>query len=305
MNATYHSHGKLLLTGEYVVLDGALSLGLPAKYGQGLTVRATTAPGLRWRSLDHKQQVWFETTISIAELTDSSRNTAAKPTTRETLVNILREAQKLQPGFLEDIAGYDVTTQLEFPREWGLGSSSTLLNNIAQWAGIDPYALLWNAFGGSGYDIACAQGHGPLLYELKNTLPKVQPVAFDPPFKEQLHFVYLNKKQNSREGIANYRSKSINTAPLVAAISKITEAVVVCTELQEFEALLLKHEQLLAKTLELPRIQEQLFPDFSGCIKSLGAWGGDFILATGGNATKSYFEKKGFPTVLSYAKLVL
>ncbi|NNG10449.1 MAG: GHMP kinase [Arenibacter sp.] len=305
MNASYHSHGKLLLTGEYVVLDGALSLGLPVKYGQGLTVATTTTPGIRWRSLDHEQQVWFETTISTSEITNSSQNTAVNPTTRETLINILREAQKLQPGFLQDNAGYEVTTQLEFPREWGLGSSSTLLNNIAQWAGINPYKLLWKAFGGSGYDIACAQGHGPLLYELKNTLPKVQPVAFDPPFKGQLHFVYLNKKQNSREGIANYRSKSFDQAPLVAAISKITAAIILCAELQEFEALLLKHEQLLAKTLELPRIQEQLFPDFTGCIKSLGAWGGDFVLATGGDATKSYFEKKGFPTVLSYTDMVL
>jgi mevalonate kinase len=305
MNATYHSRGKLLLTGEYVVLDGALSLGLPVKYGQGLTVQTTASPGLRWSSLDHEQQVWFETTISPTELNDGPRKATVNTTTRDTLVTILREAQKLQPGFLQDITGYEVTTQLEFPREWGLGSSSTLLNNIAQWAGINPYTLLWNSFGGSGYDIACAQGHGPLLYQLENNLPKVQPIAFDPPFKEQLHFVYLNKKQNSREGIANYRSKSFDHASLVDDISKITEAVILCTELHEFETLLLTHEKLLAKTLELPRVQEQLFPDFSGCIKSLGAWGGDFIMATGGDATKSYFENKGFPTVLSYTDMVL
>jgi len=35
---TYRSNGKLLLTGEYVVLDGALSLALPTTLGQRLTV---------------------------------------------------------------------------------------------------------------------------------------------------------------------------------------------------------------------------------------------------------------------------
>jgi len=305
MKTTYHSHGKLLLTGEYAVLDGALSLGLPCKYGQGLTLHTAASPGLRWTSLDHEQNVWFETTISPIELAEGISKPSATSTTRETLLNILREAQKLHPGFLKDATGYDVTTQLEFPREWGLGSSSTLLNNVAQWAGINPYSLLWNAFGGSGYDIACAQEHRPLLYQLKNSRPIVESVVFDPPFKEQLYFVYLNKKQNSREGIANYRSKTFDHASLVDAISKITEAVVLCTELKEFEILLLEHEQLLAKTLELPRIQDQLFPDYTGCIKSLGAWGGDFILATGDAATKGYFEKKGFPTVLSYTDIVL
>jgi len=305
MNATYYSHGKLLLTGEYTVLDGALSLGLPSKYGQGLTVRKSASPGLHWKSLDHEQNVWFETTISPSELADGKPKTATDSGTRETLLNILHEAQKLHPGFLQDDTGFDVTTQLQFPREWGLGSSSTLLNNVAQWAGINPYTLLWNAFGGSGYDIACAQEPGPLLYQLKDSCPTVQSVAFDPPFKEQLYFVYLNKKQNSREGIANYRSKTFDHASLVDAISTITEAVVLCTELKEFETLLLEHEQLLAKTLELHRIKDQLFPDYTGCIKSLGAWGGDFVLATGEAGTKGYFEKKGFPTVLSYTEMVL
>ena len=305
MKATYYSHGKLLLTGEYAVLDGALSLGLPSKYGQVLTVHTTASHGLHWRSLDHEQNIWFETTIYPNELILGSSQTVAPSATRETLLNILREAQKLHPGFLQDSKGYEVTTQLEFPREWGLGSSSTLLNNIAQWAEIDPYTLLWNAFGGSGYDIACAQQDKPLLYQLKNNRPIVQTIAFDPPFKEHLYFVYLNKKQNSREGIASYRSKSFSHIILVDAISKITEAVALCTELKEFETLVLEHEQLLAKILELPRIQDQLFPDYNGCIKSLGAWGGDFVLATGDATTKSYFKNKGFSTVLSYSEMVL
>ena len=31
---TFYSNGKLLITGEYVVLDGAKALALPTKFGQ-------------------------------------------------------------------------------------------------------------------------------------------------------------------------------------------------------------------------------------------------------------------------------
>ena len=38
MEKTFYSNGKLLITGEYLVLDGAKALALPTKYGQYLTV---------------------------------------------------------------------------------------------------------------------------------------------------------------------------------------------------------------------------------------------------------------------------
>lgn len=34
----FYSHGKFLLTGEYLVLEGALALALPLKLGQTMTV---------------------------------------------------------------------------------------------------------------------------------------------------------------------------------------------------------------------------------------------------------------------------
>ena len=40
---SYYSNGKLLITGEYAVLDGALSLALPTKFGQELNVFQTEA----------------------------------------------------------------------------------------------------------------------------------------------------------------------------------------------------------------------------------------------------------------------
>ena len=34
----FHANGKLLLTGEYAVLDGAKAIGLPTKRGQSLQI---------------------------------------------------------------------------------------------------------------------------------------------------------------------------------------------------------------------------------------------------------------------------
>jgi len=89
-----------------------------------------------------------------------------------------------------------------------LGTSSTLINNIAQWLQIDAFELLNNSFGGSGYDIACAQYDTPIFYRLENQKPNVTPVDFQPQFASNLYFVYLNQKQNSKNAIAAYYNKN-------------------------------------------------------------------------------------------------
>ncbi|MBQ0741502.1 mevalonate kinase, partial [Aquimarina celericrescens] len=63
---------------------------------------------------------------------------------------------------------YNFKTRLEFPKNWGLGTSSTLITNVSKWASVDPYQLLEKTFGGSGYDIACAKSEFPLVYSLEN-----------------------------------------------------------------------------------------------------------------------------------------
>ena len=39
--------------------------------------------------------------------------------------------------------------------------------------------------------------------------------------------------------------------------------------------------------------------------KVLGAWGGDFILASGGENTVDYFKDKGYTTVIPYREFIL
>lgn len=319
MTKSFYSNGKLLLTGEYAVLEGALSLAVPTKYGQSLSVREIDSHELQWKSWDEKGTIWFEGTFNLSTPEHTSKEQSsifpyfdqAQHKSREgsaifkTLSTILREAQKLNPNFLREGIAYEVETRLSFPRDWGLGSSSTLINNIAQWAQVDAYRLLWGAFSGSGYDIACAQINHPILYTMRDMKPDATQVNFNPPFRDALHFIHLNKKQDSREGISSYRKKDFDKAKLIEHVSEITRKIVSCESLSEFASLMTEHETLLSKTLHMPTVKESLFPDFKGAIKSLGAWGGDFVLATGNESTPSYFEGLGYDTVMSYDEMVL
>ena len=315
MTKQFYSNGKLLITGEYLVLDGALSLALPTLYGQSLTVKETEKPHLTWKSLDEKGKIWFEATFQLQQLTpiypmQGTEKTAEEKSSLEsdktiqTLRTILLEAQKLNPYFLNTNTGWEITTALNFPRNWGLGTSSTLINNIAQWANVDAYTLLWNAFSGSGYDIACAQHNGPITYQLKDSKPIVHSVYFNPSFKNNLFFIHLNQKQDSRDGIAHYRSKEVNLFSTLSQINSITQRVLTCSRLGQFEKLIKKHESIISEILGVPTIKEQLFPDYKGAIKSLGAWGGDFILATGNKSTPDYFKEKGYTTIIPYSKMI-
>ncbi|MEB8346702.1 GYDIA family GHMP kinase [Flavobacteriaceae bacterium KMM 6898] len=310
MEIHYYSHGKLLITGEYAVLDGARSLALPTKYGQSLKIIPIAGSRIQWKSYTNTEEVWFKTSFEADEIKKyitkkKESQKKAESSIRETLLQVLSAAYHLNPNFLNNPNGLLVETHLDFPRAWGLGSSSTLINNIAQWAQVDAFKLLWEAFPGSGYDIACAQHETSILYQLNKDKPVVEEVVFDPPFKDQLYFVHLNQKQNSREGIAQYRKMSIDLPPLITTVGHITNRLLQCQELQEFNLLIDEHEQLIATTLQLETVKTRLFPDFPGSMKSLGAWGGDFILATGPVEAKSYFNKKGFRTVIPYSEMVL
>ncbi|WP_104735525.1 GYDIA family GHMP kinase [Hanstruepera ponticola] len=298
-NSEYYSNGKLLLTGEYLVLDGALGLALPTKYGQYLNVETNDSNFINWKSYDQNGEVWFKT---ILELNDLDSKDSSDDLTKR-LLQILKTAQKLNPDFLE--TGCSVKTKLTFPKDWGLGTSSTLINNIAHWAQVDPYELLKKTFGGSGYDIACAQHNTAITYRLIEAVRDIQTVNFNPSFKDCLYFVYLNKKQNSRDAIESYRQNTTDLAKDIETINKITENIITCKSLTDFENLINTHEQILSSILNQQPIKERLFSDFQSAVKSLGAWGGDFILATATENPSAYFKAKGFETVISYNDLIL
>ncbi|MEX1383431.1 GYDIA family GHMP kinase [Lutibacter sp.] len=305
----FYSNGKLLLTGEYFVLDGATSLAVPTTCGQDLIVEPIKEPQLIWQSYTNTGACWLEVIFDLPRLRLVSADFEAtkdggNDTLAENLRTILIETQKLNPAFLNSENGFLVKTNLTFPKYWGLGTSSTLINNLANWAKVNPYRLLENTFGGSGYDIACAQNNTPILYTRNGINPLVEKVAFSPIFKNQLYFVYLNKKQNSREGIKRYKTLKGTLTSEIQQISKLSELFLASDNLKDFKELMLEHEQLVSKTIQLQSVQKELFSDYFGQTKSLGAWGGDFILATGNDDTPSYFKQKGFETVISYQDLI-
>lgn len=303
MEKTFYSNGKLLITGEYLVLDGAKSLALPTKYGQYLKVSSGDLDQIHWKSFDVDNSIWFEEIFTFKEIINFE--VSDNLSQRETLIKILHEANLLNDDFLKSSLGYSISTVLTFPKFWGLGTSSTLINNIAQWLQIDAFMLLKNSFGGSGYDIACAQNDTPILYQLQNGLPIVEKVNFNPEFTDNIYFVYLNKKQSSKTSIENYFKNKKNFYNDILIINKITSAVLDCNSLEEFCDMLDKHEKVMREILELPMVKENLFPDFDGSIKSLGAWGGDFVMAVSKKNPTAYFENKGYKTIVSYKDLIL
>lgn len=300
-DSNFYSNGKLLLTGEYLVLDGALALALPTKFGQSLLVTSHTADFIDWKSFDENDDLWFENSFFIEEI--ESNKQVKGNTISKNLGNILHVAKQLNPDF--NLGHVSIETHLTFPRSWGLGTSSTLINNVANWAQVDPYQLLKQTFGGSGYDIACAQHNSAITYRLNEKGRDIQIVDFNPEFKDCLYFVYLNKKQNSRDAIKSYRENTSDLSQVITETNKITNAIISCQSLSEFNVLLDKHEQIIGSILKKTPIKDQLFNNFNGCIKSLGAWGGDFVLVTSKENPSAYFKAKGFETIIPYNDIIL
>ena len=298
MTQTYHANGKLLLTGEYFILDGALGLALPTKFGQTLTVESSSEKGIFWKSLDHENKVWFESQFSESlEIISSSDKDVAK-----TLQNILLKSQ------ISNLNS-QITTKLDFPQNWGLGSSSTLISLLAQYANVDPYELLAKTFGGSGYDIACATANSAITYQLTTHDSRLTTaINFQPSFSNHLYFVHLGKKQNSREGMQHYRNLTVDKSDYIEQISALTQKIIHAKELDEFCYYLEVHENIVANMLNLRKVKDLYFSDFPGTIKSLGAWGGDFILVASDESPEMitrYFQQKGFSTFLSYKDMIL
>lgn len=303
--AFFHAHGKLLLTAEYFVLDGAMALAIPVKYGQSLTVsKNKNDENLHWQSFDDKGNCWFEAIFQKDNFEIINHNDAA---VANRLQSILKEIKKRNPQL--PTANCQLRTDLTFPRNWGLGTSSTLIYLLAKWGGIDPFDLQFKTFGGSGYDIACAGAEGPILYELKNKKPVIEKCGFNPDFSDQLFFIYLGKKQDSRKGIKLYAEKNKKIkSDLIQEISALTHSFLKANHLNDFEKLIGEHENIISNYIGLEKAKDLYFKDYWGEIKSLGAWGGDFVMATSDRPQKethAYFNEKGFDVFLPYKDMVL
>ena len=295
-----YSSGKVLLTGEYVILNGALSLASPTKFGQHLKFEENQSNLINWKSFNYDGNIWFECSIKNENL--EIKSTSSKKISN-TLIKIINHIRDYNPSFLKE-NGSDILTNLTFDKNWGLGSSSTLISNLAKLSGVDPYILNNKIFSGSGYDIACADSTSPIVYQLNKDQKTIDEVSFKPSFYEKIYFIYLNNKQSSISEIENYNKNRASNS-IIKEISNITSTILQCNSIEEFNKLIVSHELIISKLISKSTVKETLFKDFNGSIKSLGAWGGDMIMATSYDDPNKYFREKGYSTILKFDELLV
>lgn len=311
MKKEFYSNGKLLISGEYLVLNGALALAVPTKFGQRMEVEEDPAGEniLFWKSFDQENKIWAEVQFSKDDLMpfrETLKTIDAE--VFDKLQKILKECRRSNPAFLKNVGSTIVNNYLNFDRAWGLGSSSTLLSNLAQFANADALQLNKIVFGGSGYDIACARSGKPVFFRIDQEGPIYDSVNFSPPNPEQIFFIHLNQKQNSKTAVEEFLARNEKFEEEVEIISEISEALLFCDEFPDFMQLIQEHEEVIQFVLQEERIQTKLFPDFNGIVKSLGAWGGDFVMAASEmdrDEIINYFKQKNYPTILNYSDMVL
>lgn len=300
--ANFFAHGKLLLTAEYLVVKGAKSLAIPTRVGQHLELKEGSGSELVWKSLDHKGNEWFSAKYDLMGfdcLKTTDEDKAAY------LRKVLRAVCRDNSDFLSKWKKYRVTTKLDYPQEWGLGSSSTLIHLLCQWAEANPYLVYFDLFNGSGYDIACADADGPLFYQFLGDSLHVETAEWKPSFLDQLYVVYTGQKQDSVSSVRDFLKKKVKKADIKKA-DELTQSFYEADDLVSLEAVIEDHENHLSSILGQPTIQSTRFSDYWGKVKSMGAWGGDMALATsdqGMAKTKEYFKSKGCDTVMLLGEL--
>ena len=299
----FYSNGKLLITAEYLVLKGALSLGVPTQYGQSLAVHPNADKGLIWQAYENDIE-WLNFKLSSEEILKASENLSEE---KRFIAELLKQALSMNPDFLNG-ANFKLETHLNFKRDWGLGSSSTLINNIAQWAKVDAFDLLAKVSKASGYDIACAQSNTPILFQRVKDKIWTEACIFSPEFKDQIYFLYLGKKQKSEDEVKRFLAQDRDYTREIQEISSLSLHLLDTESSIDFDKIIGEHEAITSNLLGLPSIKKLAFSDFEGSIKSLGAWGGDFAMVRSDWDRKTltnYFKSKGLNALIPWDNMVL
>lgn len=295
------AQGKLLISGEYLVLDGAKAIAFPLKYGQSLKCSETSdAAVLHWQSFE-EEELWLDLklnkkTLEIVEVSDIERAGG--------VIKIIKEAQLLNKNApaLPD----HMEVRSNFPFISGFGSSSTLIALMAHFFKVDVFQLSDATFGGSGYDVACAFHEGPLLYQNKKTEKVIQAVDLSDDITQYMFFVHSGQKMNSRNAIAHYRSQNEEViASAVQEINTLSEQLLKASTFEELNNFGMASEKLLQGILKQASWND-VFPDCPFTLKALGAWGGDYFMAIAHNKeeVKNYFKKKNLNQILCYQELI-
>lgn len=281
-----------MLFGEYLVLNGSDSLAFPLKFGQTLSV--TKSDAITWES-HSKHGMWFSASLSNDFTILETNNQEVAEILRQLFLVI--RAEKPDLDFNQSFK-----SEANFELNWGLGSSSTLISLLSQWSGVEARKLLDASFGGSGYDVACATAESPIIYANGKVKKEVQiPEAIT----DKLLFIYLGNKQNSREEIKRFKDRVVDQHHIDTMNALISNALQT-DSIEVFEKQLDDSEELISPIIGTTKLKQRLFADYPYSIKSLGAWGGDFFLATVRDleTAKSYFEEKGHDVLFTYEEFI-
>ena len=141
-----YSPGKLMLTSEYFAVDGALVLAVPTKLGQEFFFeeKQDSESHIFWEAY-HQNKLWLKAIINYKSWEVLETNL---PSSAEFILKTLKNVQSLSGTKFQATDSYCLKTNLQFPPDYGLGSSSTLMNNLAEWAEIDPFQLNEISLGG-------------------------------------------------------------------------------------------------------------------------------------------------------------
>jgi len=300
----YYSHGKLLITGEYLILRGAMALAAPVRFGQEMQIEVNSSDEyLKWESFE-LDRCWFNANFdtTFTKIIEASNSEVAN-----RLLIWLMAADQLNPGFLKRQKFKKVIVKSDFNLSWGLGSSSSLLSDIALWAEVDSFRLHKLLSKGSGYDVVCAQAEGPIFFTRKDEDYTVKKADFFPAFANKIYCIYLGRKQDSSLSVDAFLEEKRSFVKEIENLSELSIRMASAKSIDEFEMGIKEHEEIISSLLHRKRIKEERFSDLQGEIKSLGAWGGDFAMLTWHDTLmelKKYLATKNIDTIFTFKEII-
>ena len=300
----FYANGNLLISGEYFVLVGAKALAIPLKYGQQMRTSSIVNENskIHWEVFE-KNNLWFEAEFDTKNLDILFSTNQERASWLKKLLRYLAENSEV----FNTYKSHYISCNIEFNTKWGWGSSSSLICNLASWAQLDPYIMHTDIFSGSGYDIATSLARSPIVFQLKENKPNVQAVQINPALFDFIHFVYLGNKVSSDESIKANKQVILENKHLIQDISHLTEKIADEDNPDELIKTITEHEKIISETLKITPVKKQFFSDFDGGIKSLGAWGGDFVMIVSQQKDtyiKEYFNNKGLETVFKVDEII-
>ena len=126
MSYKIESFGKLLISGEYLILKGAKGLSIPVNFSQTLNVDENTSGYFDWKSYDSDKKIWFSCKFKISDFYNKQNYN-----NNLLLYEIIKNLNELNPAIISNKKGISFKTYMNFNHNWGLGSSSTLIYNLS------------------------------------------------------------------------------------------------------------------------------------------------------------------------------